>query len=69
MAVSRRQFLIGARLAAAATGGLTACGSDSGSGGGGEGGGTNMAFAWWGMPFGTRTPTSRSPRTWRPIPG
>ena len=48
MAVTRRQFLIGAGLAAAATGGLTACGSDSGSGGGGEGGGTNMAFAWWG---------------------
>ena len=46
MAVTRRQFLIGAGLAAAATGGLTACGSDSGSGG--EGGGTNMAFAWWG---------------------
>jgi multiple sugar transport system substrate-binding protein len=47
MAVTRRQFLIGAGLAAAATGGLTACGSDSG-GAGGEGGGTNMAFAWWG---------------------
>jgi len=46
MAVTRRQFLIGAGLAAAATGGLSACGSDSGSGG--EGGGTNMAFAWWG---------------------
>ena len=48
MAVTRRQFLIGAGLAAAATGGLSACGSDSGSGG--EGGGTNMAFAWWGNP-------------------
>jgi len=46
MAVTRRQFLIGAGLAAAATGGLTACGSDSG--GGSEGGATTMAFAWWG---------------------
>jgi multiple sugar transport system substrate-binding protein len=53
MAVTRRQFLIGAGLAAAATGGLSACGSDSGSGGGGEGGATNMTFAWWSNP--TRT--------------
>jgi multiple sugar transport system substrate-binding protein len=49
MTVSRRQFLIGAGLAAAATsGGLAACAP--GSGGGGGGGGTNVALAWWGNP-------------------
>ena len=55
MAVSRRQFLIGAGLAAAATGGLTACapgsgGSGSSGGGNGGGGGTNLAMTWWGNP-------------------
>jgi pectin-derived oligosaccharide transport system substrate-binding protein len=52
MAVTRRQFLIGAGLAAAGTaGGLTACAP--GSGGQSEnsgGGGTNLALAWWGNP-------------------
>jgi multiple sugar transport system substrate-binding protein len=56
MAVSRRQFLIGAGLAAAATaGGLTACAPGSGnnagsSDGGSGGGGTNLAMTWWGNP-------------------
>ncbi len=55
MAVTRRQFLIGAGLAAAATtGGLTACapGATGGGGGGtgGEAGGTSLALAWWGNP-------------------
>lgn len=52
MAVTRRQFLIGAGLAAAGTaGGLTACAP--GSGGGSQtdsGGGTNLAMTWWGNP-------------------
>ena len=52
MAVSRRQFLIGAGLAAAGTaGGLTACAP--GSGGQSQnsgGGGTNLAMTWWGNP-------------------
>ncbi len=54
MAVTRRQFLIGAGLAATATaGGLTACAPGSGGGsssGGDGGGGTNLAMAWWGNP-------------------
>jgi multiple sugar transport system substrate-binding protein len=51
MAVSRRQFLIGAGLAAAATsGGLAACAPGSGKSGGGGGGGTNLALCWWGNP-------------------
>ena len=52
MAVTRRQFLIGAGLAAAATsGGLAACAPGS-SGGGSQGGGQgkNVALAWWGNP-------------------
>ena len=52
MGVSRRQFLIGAGLAAAATTGLTACApgsGGSGNSGGGEGG-TNLAMTWWGNP-------------------
>jgi multiple sugar transport system substrate-binding protein len=55
MAVTRRQFLIRAGLAAAATsGGLAACAPGAtGGGGGGEGGGTNLALAWWSNP--TRT--------------
>ena len=56
MAVTRRQFLIGAGLAAAATsGGLAACAPGSGGGGGGGGGGgeagaATLALAWWGNP-------------------
>lgn len=52
MAINRRQFLIGAGLAAAATsGGLAACAPGSGGGGsGGSGGDTNLALAWWGNP-------------------
>jgi multiple sugar transport system substrate-binding protein len=56
MAVSRRQFLIGAGLAAAATsGGLAACAPGSGGGGGGGGGGgkDTLALAYWSNP--TRT--------------
>lgn len=55
MAMNRRQFLIGAGLAAAATaGGLTACAPGSrGNGGGnagGEQGAATLALAWWGNP-------------------
>ena len=54
MAVSRRQFLIGAGLAAAAaSGGFAACApgsSGGGSQGGGGGQGNNLALAWWGNP-------------------
>ena len=52
MAVTRRQFLIGAGLAAAATsGGLAACAPGSGGGGGGgEAGAATLALAWWGNP-------------------
>ena len=58
MAHTRRQFLIGAGLAAAAaSGGLAACapgggGNSGGSGnsGGGQGGTANLALAWWGNP-------------------
>jgi multiple sugar transport system substrate-binding protein len=47
MAVSRRQFLIGAGLAAAASaGGLTACGSSSA--GASADGSADLAFTWWG---------------------
>jgi multiple sugar transport system substrate-binding protein len=47
MGLNRRQFLIGAGLAAAATSmGLSACGGNSGAGGGG--GSADLAFAWWG---------------------
>jgi multiple sugar transport system substrate-binding protein len=55
MAISRRQFLIRAGLAAAATsGGLAACAPGSGGGGGGGGGDTNtLALAYWSNP--TRT--------------
>ena len=59
MAVTRRQFLIGAGLAAAATsGGLAACapgssGGGGGGGGGGESGAATLALAWWSNP--TRT--------------
>jgi multiple sugar transport system substrate-binding protein len=52
MAVTRRQFLIGAGLAAAATsGGLAACAPGS-TGGGSQGGGdaNTLALAWWGNP-------------------
>lgn len=47
MATSRRQFLIGAGLAAAASSvGMTACGgSDSGSSAGGK---KDLQFTWWG---------------------
>jgi multiple sugar transport system substrate-binding protein len=52
MALSRRQFLIGAGLAAAATtAGLAGCAPGSGGSGGGGGGGngtTELAMAWWG---------------------
>jgi len=49
MAVTRRQFMMGAGLAAVAiSGGLAGCAP--GSGGGGGGGGTNLALAWWGNP-------------------
>ena len=57
MAVTRRQFLIGAGLAAAATsGGLAACAPGSGGGGsqggqGGETGAATLALAWWGNPI------------------
>jgi multiple sugar transport system substrate-binding protein len=56
MAVSRRQFLIGAGLAAAAaSGGLAACGPGGGGGGaGGDSGGAAdagaLSLAWWGNP-------------------
>jgi multiple sugar transport system substrate-binding protein len=56
MALTRRQFLIRAGLAAAATsGGLAACapgsgGGSGGQGGGGEGGNVELALAWWGNP-------------------
>ena len=54
MALSRRQFLVGAGLTAAAvSGGFTACApgvSGGGSQGGGGEGGTNLALAWWGNP-------------------
>jgi multiple sugar transport system substrate-binding protein len=55
MAVSRRQFLLGAGglAAAATTGGLTACApgsTGSGGGGGGEAGANTLALAWWGNP-------------------
>ncbi len=51
MAVTRRQFLIGAGLAAAATsGGLAACAPGSGGGSKSGGDGTNLALAWWGNP-------------------
>jgi multiple sugar transport system substrate-binding protein len=57
MALTRRQFLIRAGLAAAATtGGLAACAPGSGGsggqggGGGGEGGNVELALAWWGNP-------------------
>ena len=52
MAVTRRQFLIGAGLAAAAaSGGLAACAPGAG-GGGSQGGaqGNTLALAWWGNP-------------------
>jgi multiple sugar transport system substrate-binding protein len=51
MAVTRRQFLIGAGLAAAATTtGLAGCAPGSGGGSGGGGGTTNLTLAWWGNP-------------------
>ena len=58
MAVTRRQFLIGAGglAAAATTGGLSACAPGAGGGGGGgggEAGAATMALAWWSNP--TRT--------------
>jgi multiple sugar transport system substrate-binding protein len=57
MALSRRQFLVGAGLTAAAVGGgLTACApgvSGGGQGSGGSQGGINLALAYWSNP--TRT--------------
>ena len=55
MTVTRRQFLIGAGLAAAGTTvGLTGCAPGSSKSGGGSGGGSNeLAVAWWSNP--TRT--------------
>jgi multiple sugar transport system substrate-binding protein len=56
MAVTRREFLIGGGLAAAAASlGLSACAPGSGGGGGSQGGsgdqgGTSLALAWWGNP-------------------
>ncbi len=51
MAISRRQFMIGTGLAAAATSGLTACAPGSGgSEGGADTSGTNLAMTWWGNP-------------------
>ena len=48
MAVTRRQFMMGAGLAAAAiSGGLAGCAPSSG---GASGSGTNLALAWWGNP-------------------
>jgi multiple sugar transport system substrate-binding protein len=48
MAISRRQFLIGGGIAAAAMSmGLSACGSDSSSGGSSDGS-ADMQFTWWG---------------------
>ena len=48
MAVTRRQFLVGGGLAAAAIGmGLTGCGSDSGSGGNADGS-ADLQLTWWG---------------------
>jgi multiple sugar transport system substrate-binding protein len=63
MAVSRRQFLIGAGglAAAATTGGLTACApgrSGGGSQGEGEQGGIDLALAWWSNP--TRTKNTQA---------
>ena len=54
MSVNRRQFLIGAGLAAAAaTGGLTACAPGSSGGGPGRRTRTTLALAYWSNP--TRT--------------
>lgn len=55
MTVTRRQFLIGAGLAAAGTTvGLTGCAPGSSKSGGGSGGGSNaLQVAWWSNP--TRT--------------
>jgi multiple sugar transport system substrate-binding protein len=55
MALSRRQFLIGAGLAAAATSaGLAGCAPGSGGGsqgsGGGSGGAVDLSLAFWGNP-------------------
>src|SRR4051812_10745964 len=55
MALSRRQFLIGAGLAAAATSaGLAGCAPGSGGGsqgsGGGRGGAGDLSLAFWGKP-------------------
>lgn len=62
MAVTRRQFLIGAGLAAAATtGGLAACAPGAGGGGsqgGGDQGAVNLALAWWSNP--TRTKNTQA---------
>ena len=52
MALSRRQFLIGAGLAAAGTAGLAGCAPGSSKGGGG-GGSKDLQVAWWSNP--TRT--------------
>jgi len=58
MAVTRRQFLIGAGLAAAATsGGLAACAPGSG-GGSSDGGGTNLSLTYWSNP--TRTANTQA---------
>src|SRR3954451_4913804 len=46
MALNRRQFLTGGLGVAAASMGLTACGS--GSGGGSSDGSADLQFAWWG---------------------
>ena len=59
MAVTRRQFLIGAGLAAAATsGGLAACAPGSGKAGGTSGGGTNLSLTYWSNP--TRTANTQA---------
>jgi len=46
MALNRRQFLVGGLGVAAASMGLTACGSSSG--GGSSDGSADLQFAWWG---------------------
>jgi len=49
MALSRRQFLIGAGLAAAATTmGVAGCAPGSSASGGGGGSSSDLTFAWWG---------------------
>jgi multiple sugar transport system substrate-binding protein len=63
MAVTRRQFLIGAGLAAAvSTTGLSACAPGSGGGGNSSGGssagGGNLALAWWGNPTRNKNTTA-----------